>query len=302
MRITGQTPARRPTAVGMTRVERAARARRRRALAHLERVRNQREARSRAFPRRLHAVVLGLSLAGGLWLGAVGLADATLETISVRGARHLSARSVAEASGVAPGAPLAAVDSSRVAARLADHAWIERARVLALPGGRLLVAVVEHEPVAVLAGEEPWAVNAAGSPFAPAPATGLEGLPRLVAAPAAAPRELAGAVALLRRLPELGLPAPLEVGIAAPDDPEGLSLRLPGLAPRVVLGREHLDARLEKLIRVLEEELPELANATRLDLRFQDQAVLDVTAASTGAPQAAASRGDAMPSGQRPAG
>jgi len=286
----------------MTRVERAARARRRRALAHLERVRNRREAETRPLAGRLRALVLGLSLAGGVWLGGAWLADATLETVSVRGARHLSARAIAAASRVAPGAPLGALDRESVAARLAENAWIEQARVLALPGGRLLISVVEREPVAVLAGEEPWAVDAAGFPFAPAPSAGLEALPRLVAAPAAAPRELAQAVALMRRLPEVGLSTPLEVGIAAPEDPEGLSLRLPELAPRVVLGRDDLEARLADLIRVLEAGLPELANATRLDLRFRGQAVLDVTPASKGAAQAAVLRGGAMPSERRPAG
>jgi cell division protein FtsQ len=286
----------------MTRVERAARARRRRALAHLERVQNRRETSNNPPARRLLALVFGLSLAGGAWLGSAWLADATLETISVRGARHLSAQAIAAASGVAPGARLAALDRDSVAARLAEHAWIEEARALAFPSGRLLLAVVEREPVAVLAGEEPWAVDAAGSPFAPAPSVGLEALPRLVAAHGAAPRDLAQAVALARRLPELGLAAPLEVGIAAPNDPEGLSLRLPGLAPRVVLGREDLDAKLADLTRVLEAKLPELASATRLDLRFRDQAVLDVTPPPKGTAQAAASRGDAMPSNGRPTG
>jgi cell division protein FtsQ len=286
----------------MTRVERAARARRRRALAHLERVRDQRQAGKKPPARRFHAVALGLSFAGGAWLGNAWLAGATLETISVRGAHHLSAQAIAAASGVAPGALLASLDRNSVAARLTKNAWIERARVLALPGGRLLLAVVEREPVAVLAGEEPWAVDATGLPFAQAPSEGLEALPRLVAARATAPRELAQAVALAQRLPELGLAAPLEVGIAAPNDPEGLSLRLPGLAPRVVLGREDLDAKLTDLIRVLEAELPELANATRLDLRFRDQAVLDVTPPPQGTAQAAASRGRAMPSRKRPAG
>jgi cell division protein FtsQ len=286
----------------MTRVERAARARRRRALAHLERVRNRREARDNPPVRRLHALVLGLSLAAGAWVGHAWLADATLETVSVRGARHLSAQAIAAASGVAPGVRLASLDRDSVAARLAEHAWIEQARVLALPSGRLLLGVVERKPVAVLAGEEPWAVDAAGSPFAPAPPSGLEALPRLVAARAAAPRELAQAVALARRLPEFGLATPLEVGIAAPNDPEGFWLRLPGLAPRVVLGRDDLDAKLADLVRILEAKLRELASATQLDLRFRDQAVLDVTPPPKGTAQAAASRGGAMPSKQRPTG
>ena len=302
MRTGGRAAARRPTAVGMTRVERAAMARRRRALAHLERVRNQREASDSPPARHLCALVLGLSLAGGVWVSSAWLADATLETISVRGAHHLSAQAIAAASGVAPGARLAALDRDSVAARLAKHAWIEEAHALALPSGRLLLGVVEREPVAVLAGEEPWAVDAAGSPFAPAPSVGLEALPRLVATHAVAPRELAQAVALARRLPELGLAAPLEVGIAAPSDPEGLSLRLPGLVPRVVLGREDLDAKLADLTRVLEAKLPELAGAARLDLRFRDQAVLDVTPPPKGTAQAAASRGRARPSKERPAG
>jgi hypothetical protein len=92
------------------------------------------------------------------------------------------------------------------------------------------------------------------------------------------------------------------VGIAAPNDPEGLSLRLPGLAPRVVLGREDLDAKLADLTRVLEARLPELGSATRLDLRFRDQAVLDVKPSLKGTAQAATSRGGAMSSKQRPAG
>ena len=79
-------------------MERAARARRRRALAHLERVRNQREAGNNPPARRLRALVFGLSLAGGAWAGHAWLADATLETISVRGARHLSAQAIAAAS------------------------------------------------------------------------------------------------------------------------------------------------------------------------------------------------------------
>jgi len=70
----------------------------------------------------------------------------------------------------------------------------------------------------------------------------------------------------------------------------------------VVLGWEDLDAKLADLIRVLEAELPELANATRLDLRFRDQAVLDVTPSPQGTAQAAASRGGAMPPKKRPAG
>jgi cell division septal protein FtsQ len=290
----------------MTRLERAARARRRRALQHLERVRGRREGVAPPPPRRLPAAILGASLAAGVWLGGQWVGAATLERVSVQGAQHLSAQAIAAASGVVPGSSLARLDRSAIIGRLAEHAWIERAQVLALPSGRLLLAVEEREPVAVLAGPEPRAVDASGTPFAAAPAEGLETLPRLVAAQTFAPgqphAELADALALARRLPELGLAAPVEVGIAAPEDPEGFSLRLPDLAPRVVLGREDLEAKLADLVRLLEADLPELTSATRLDLRFRDQAVLDVSPPLNGAAQAAASHGRAKPSEQRPAG
>ena len=64
--------------------------------------------------------------------------------------------------------------------------------------------------------------------------------------------ELAEAVELAGRLAALGLPRPLEIEVAAPEDPAGFSLRLEGFAPRVVLGRDDLDARLRALARVLE--------------------------------------------------
>ena len=66
MRSAGRASAHRPTAAGMTRVERAARARRRRAFAHLERVRDQRQAGKKPPARRFHTLVLGLSFAGGM--------------------------------------------------------------------------------------------------------------------------------------------------------------------------------------------------------------------------------------------
>jgi cell division protein FtsQ len=282
---------------GLTRVERAAEHRRRRARAHLERLRSGRTPRERtARPRPLRAGALVLVVSGllGLWLSAGWGARRSVASVSVYGARHLTPADVAAASGLARGAALASVDAGQVAAALSRHPWIAEARALVLPTGGVVVSIREREPAAVLAG---MAVDGEGVPFAPAPASGLEQLPQLSASVAFEPGrrhpELAAAVALARRLPERGLPAPLEVGISAADDPEGLWLRLPGLAPRVVLGREDLEARLGDLAELLEADLPELAHAAKLDLRFRDQAVLD---------QAAAPSGGAAPSEQRPTG
>ncbi len=202
--------------------------------------------------------------------------------------------------------PLASIDSARIAERVRKHAWIAEARALRLPTGRLLIAVAERRPAALLAGPEPRAVDRSGAPFSLACGEAYDELPRLVAADAVPDGEpdvrLAAAIGLAERLPALGLPVPTEVAVAASGDPQGFVLRLPGVSPRVVLGWEDLEDKLEKLARVLEAAPPELASASRLDLRFQDQIVLDHTPPPGGAAQAAAARGGATSSNERPSG
>ncbi len=289
---------------GLTRVERAASQRRQRARAHLDKMQRRQQVRRAARVRPLAAAILLVSLVSGAWAGASWRREARLDALSVRGLRHVRPVEIAAAGGLEPGAAIAGRDAGTLAERVAGHAWIERARALALPGGRVLLAVVEREPAAVLAGDTAWAVDEAGMPFAPVGAAELPQLPRLHApdpAPGEPHADLAAAVALAQRLPALGLPRPTEVGIAADPD-EGFSLRLAGLRPRIVLGRDDLDARLADLATLLERARPELERAERVDLRFRDQAVLDVSPPQEGAAQAAATRGGVAPSNRQPAG
>jgi cell division protein FtsQ len=292
---------------GLTRAERNSQARRRRALSHLKRVQGL-NAPPAPGPdlQRLALPAFALAAAAGLWFGNVALSPGALAIVAVRGAETLSALEIARASGLMPGVSLAELDREQLEARLSDHPWIATARTLALPGGRLVVSVVERRAAAVLEGPEPWAVDVDGVPFAPAAEAGHTGLPRLtmtVAASMGEPHpELAEAVALVRAVEAHGLPAPREVSVAADDDPEGFALRLETLAARVVLGREHIDERLTALRRLLDEELPEVQQASRIDLRFEDQAVLDTAPAREGSAQAAATHGAASTSTQRPTG
>lgn len=295
---------------GLTRTERAARARRRRARAHLERVqRRSREPAARvALPTRgprAAALVLLVSICAGVLSAAVWRRHASLASLAVQGLHRVSAAEIAARSGLVPGTPLADLDVSALAERLAQDGWIERARALPLPTGRVLVEVSERKPVALLAGDTPWAVDAAGVPFAPLGEAESADLLRIAPAQAPTPGEantdLAEAVALAGQLRDLGLPAVEEIGVAAPGDPQGFSLRLAGLTPRIVLGREDLPARLSDLARLLEAALPALGRATQVDLRFRDQAVLDVPP-PPGAEQAAASHGVGEPSNKRRAG
>ena len=236
------------------------------------------------------ALVLAASFSAGFG-GGSSVAEAAaswlsgqppqLEAIAVRGAGQLGSAEVAAATGLPRGVDLRRLHAPDVARRLARHPWIASARAVELPEGRLLVEVVERLAVAMVSApgsESVFAVDANGTPFAPAGGLAASELPRLVQSAPVAIGEpdpaLAQAVDLAARLAALGLPRPLEIGISAPDDPAGFWLRLEGLAPRVVLGRDPLDARLHALARLLEAGPPELAGAAALDLRFADQVVL----------------------------
>ncbi|MDX1385935.1 MAG: hypothetical protein R3190_19950, partial [Thermoanaerobaculia bacterium] len=159
----------------------------------------------------------------------------------------------------------------------------------------------ERVPVArIEAGEQAALLDATATPFA---GTGVEvanELPRIRLAegpiPQAAEPELSAALELAYRPPEHGLAVASEVAVAAADDPQGFSLLLPGLAGRVVLGREAPEARLADLAALLAAGLPEVAAAPIIDLRFADRAVLGGGPPQGGAAQVAPGRGGATAS------
>ena len=293
----------------LDRLERDARARRTRATSHLSRLRNRGRAEQEQKPirRRIALVALAVgalfgSCAGDAWIRFGG---SSVESIAVRGAQRLTPREVATATGIPRGAPLSEVDPDAVVAALEAHAWIEEAEAQRLPGGRVVVDVVEREPLAQLAvGPRRFAIDKEGDAFAELREDEATELPRVVAKepprPGAPDPLRVEAAGLAARLPELGLAAPEEVRIAPPDDPEGVSLRLPGL-PVVVLGRESLEERLQGLAELLEARRDEASRASLIDLRFEDQAVLRSAAAREGSRDAALTGGGA-PQGTRSSG
>jgi hypothetical protein len=153
----------------------------------------------------------------------------------------------------------------------------------------------------VLAGPQPRAVDAEGNPFAPVAPDALPELPRVASRAAVAPGEpsaaLAAAVELAERLAGLGLPPAAEVAI----DPGGSALRLRGLAPRFLLGRDP-DAALARLARLVDSGPPQALLAATVDLRFQDQAVLRPGPLPEGTARAAEPRSLAAPPTGRRAG
>jgi cell division protein FtsQ len=290
--------------------------RQQRARVHLARIRGQ--ARPRAPIAIAAPVALLVSVAAGALFGSPFVAAARswiagepvlLEAISIRGADRLTLPEIAESTGLSPGATLDSIDSREIEQQLSAHPWIADASAVRLPTGRLLLRVTERVPRAVVTVAKEgksFAVDASGTPFALAETRDLSTLPKLILSGDIVKNEpdarLARAVALAYRLPEFNLPIPSELIIAPESDPDGITLRIPNLNPRVVVGHDDFDARLAKLARLLEANPAEVARAAFLDLRFADQAVLRGTSPPQGATQAAAARGRASSSKARPAG
>jgi len=290
--------------------------RRQRARRHLERIRSKPRPRPRLSFVVAAAVVSSLAI--GALFGSPLVATARswiagetlrLEAISVRGANHLSLAEVAKSTGLPPGAEWASIDPREIEVSLIEHPWIADASAVRLPTGRLLVHVTEQIPRALVALGKPaqdFAVNLQGMPFALAGDRVPPGLPRLIPSGAVerniANEPLARAIELAHRFSEFNLPLPSELLISDETDPTGFAIRLPDLKPRIVLGRDHFDARLASLARLLETELEEVEGSETLDLRFADQAVLRGAPPAKRAEQAAAERGHATPSRARSTG
>lgn len=205
-----------------------------------------------------------------------------LETISVEGSRRAEPDDLVTTSGLVAGTPLHEIDVEQVRLRLEAHPWVRSARVVRVPPAVVVLRIEERTPVAVAAeaGEEPWLVDADGLPFHAASPDDVSSLPWIESPHpirlGEASSELGLAAALAEALRGSSLAEGAEIRIAAPSDPEGLSLLVEGLRGRVVLGAGDLADKLRRLERLRQERvaLPETASAEVIDLRFADRAVL----------------------------
>jgi len=228
------------------------------------------------------------------------------------GIERLGAAEVAAAAGLAPAARLDRIEPARLAARIEAHPWIARARVAVLSPGGLRVAVEERVPTAtaVLASQA-WWVDDAGVAFAPVDEAAEASIfPRIAgvsdAAPGRADPRLAQAVRIARAARAHGLRGLRNVRVGSEGGGGETSRTLPSLRlvqPEavVLLGGGELDAKLERLAALIAAELPEVLEASAIDLRFGDRMVLRSDAFRTGDAETWA-RGSAAASGTGPAG
>jgi len=218
-------------------------------------------------------------------------AEQHIARISVSGARNLTPDAIAAATGIVPGAAILAIDVAEVAARLEDEPLIRSARALLLPEGTLIIAVEERVPVAIWLGSEDdhetvdnQLVDRDGHIFASACGFEDAGLLRLVGggrATAESEADRVQAVALGRRIDAFGHPSTGAYLLHLPSGAtgEGFVLEFSSPKRRVILGREHLSERLDRLERLLRSREPSVTAATVIDLRFADRAVLRAASA-----------------------
>ncbi len=255
--------------------------------------------------RMLWIVPFAFSILSGIYLARplepllLGWAPAQfgdLESIAIQGNAQLSFKDVALATGIGRGQSLAQIDLDQVETRLREEPWIKNAHVLLLPPATLAIRVEEREPRAVLVeltdSDRPRRmrlVDEAGVVFASA--SGQEALPHLIDGQEMEngrnPVLLANGLSLLRRLHE----AEIETIV---DHNHPLALQLPETGSsrgwifrgrvEVVLGNRHLNARIERLVSLLQNsEVRALLDrpGMRIDLRFAEQAVLQTTEEGT---------------------
>lgn len=247
-----------------------------------------------------------VAIASGLVpLNAASIDQAlAIETVSIEGNRRAPAAELVAATGLEAGTPLHEIDVASVRTSVEAHPWVQRARVVRVPPSLVIVSVVEREALAVAAqdGGMPWLVDATGLPFAPAEPDDVASLPWIAAPQPVADRvptaELArgAALALALRGSDLGLGA--EIRVAAPPDPESLSLLVAGIPGRVLLSHDGLADQLHRLERLRAAGLPETVAASVIDLRFADRAVLRSAAPP---PEAAQTTMEAPSGGAPPA-
>ena len=74
--------------------------------------------------------------------------DASLEQVAIQGAKSLSPGAIAKILAIEPGRSLGTLDALGLRAAAKNEPWIDSIRSLRLPGGTLIVAVVERAAIA----------------------------------------------------------------------------------------------------------------------------------------------------------
>ncbi len=275
----------------------------------MERLRSRAEsANRRARTRsRIAPILFVFAFLGGLFF-ALPLSEffflrgAGLEKIAVQGVSALTPNSIVRSLDFEIGHPLDSIQASGVREAIESEPWVESIRSLRLPGGTLVVSVVERVAVArwtMDASPEIVLIDQRGKRFAgrvepggalplvlgkidegdilPEPAIAILEELRRHRVLAGNPSEL---TLHLPALPSDPASDGLVAATAEPPEASGYELQIGEEGPRALLGVRFLEQRIARLATLLESEESSLHNARLIDLRYADRAVLRTEPAS----------------------
>ena len=221
----------------------------------------------------------------------------TVREVVVRGNRHLAPDAVRRLAGVAPGMGIWTVDPERVQRSLEGVAWIRTARVWRELPDRIVIRVREERPTAIVALRDAapalhyvaprGKIFARLEPSDPRDFPYLTGLKvsDLAGADAAGPRAVRRALSLLRLATRRGPVSEIHI-----DHERGLTL-LP-VDPRIPIDVGWVDfpRRLARLGAVLEKLERRQGEVMRVNLRFDDEVIVQVRESASEAPAKTAAR------------
>ena len=221
----------------------------------------------------------------------------TVREVVVRGNRHLAPDAVRRLAGVAPGMGIWTVDPARVQRSLEGVAWIRTARVWRELPDRIVIRVREERPTAIIALRDAapalhyvaprGKIFARLEPSDPRDFPYLTGLKvsDLAGADAAGPRAVRRALSLLRLATRRGSVSEIHI-----DRERGLTL-LP-VDPRIPIdvGWGDFPRRLTRLGAVLEKLERRQGEIMRVNLRFDDEVIVQIRESASEAPGKTAAR------------
>ncbi len=204
---------------------------------------------------------------------------AIVSALEISGNRRVTPEELAERVALPPRTFLGEINLQEIETRVEEHPWIARARVTALPPGRLLIGVEERTARATARlGDALHYVDGSGIPFAAAPRR--PAVPELAGADdlelgAPSPILVSG-IQILDSLEREELPAPARIVVAGPETGEHPSFEWVSgeSTQRIVIGQGQVADKIRRLGRLIRRHLPEVTNATSLDLRFSERAIL----------------------------
>lgn len=241
---------------------------------------------------RLYRMLVGVmyvSLAIAAFAGVVELKRylltsprLALRTVEVTGNDRVAAWEVRVLGGLKDGQNLLSIDLKETARQIRRHPWISDVRIRRLLPDRLQIDLQEREPIALLAMGDLFYVDKQGVIFKKVkPGEELE-FPVLTGFDKPGPLQqgvigrqaIKEALALLERISEKTKFTRDQISEIHLDPTLGWDVYTAHAGAQIHLGWENFDKKLERLVRLLDEERLDLAQVRRIDMDLKKWAVV----------------------------